>query len=179
MTQVSVTECVSIVCPTVLLHPEAKPPMRAEDGAAGHDICCVGGLEGLQEPDKWPEHIRQQWQLMGEAGFVDIRPQEGFLFRTGFAQQIDPGYFCVLRDRSGLGAMKSVHLFAGVIDPSYRGEWFVRLHNHNNCTVRISCGDKIVQGTYHRRILVDCPIVSELPPSGRGLAGFGSTDTKA
>lgn len=176
MSQVTITACTSIVCPTVLLHTDARPPARAEDFAAGHDICCVGGLEGLEYPEKWSEEQRDQWLQMAKQGYVTLAAGEGFLFRTGFAQQIDPGYECILFDRSSLGAIQQVHRFAGVIDPSYRGEWFVRLHNHSRAAVRIRCGDRIVQGVYLPRVQADCPVVSQLPTSLRGAEGFGSTN---
>lgn len=167
---------IEIVCPTVLIHPDAVPPKRGNDYAAGHDIRCVAGLTNLENPVKWDFEQRIAWQRMEHEGGVIIAPGEGFLFRTGFKQAIQPGYACLLWDRSGMGAKKMVGKLAGVIDPDYVGEWFVRLVNFSREAVRVCVGDNIVQGIYQERVKATCPIVDYLPDTDRGSAGFGSTD---
>ncbi len=166
-----------IVCPTMLLHPDAKAPTRKSALAVGHDICCVGGLQGLQKPSNWSTVQQQDWNELKYQGSITLEPGESFLFRTGFAQAIDPDYACFLYDRSGLGAIKVVGRLAGVIDADYRGEWFVRLVNHSQEAVTIRNGDPIVQGVYQERTEADCRVVDELPTTDRGIKGFGSTDT--
>lgn len=168
----------NIICPTVLIHPEAKAPVRSEDEAMGHDICCVAGVEHLQEPEKWPPNQLKAWEKMGKDGYVVLQPGASFLFRTGFLQAIEPGYGCLLWDRSGMGAVKVIGRLAGVIDETYRGEWMVRLVNFSQDTVTIKVGDKIVQGVYQERVAAQCPTIpfEKLPPSSRGTAGFGSSD---
>jgi len=111
---------------------------------------------------------------MARLGYRTIDPGTGFLFRTGFAQAIQPDYGCFFWDRSGMGG-KGVHRFAGVIDEDYRGEWLVKLFNHSNRVVGIKPGDKIVQGIYQLRTEATFPIVTELPDTLRGEGGFGST----
>ncbi len=138
----------------------------------------MGGVEGI-DASKWDVVQRAEWAAMGERGYVDLRPGDAFLFRTGFAQAIQEDHCCLLWDRSGMGGKKIVHRLAGVIDEDYRGEWFVRLVNHSSETVRVSVGDKIVQGLYTERIEAECPIVPALVATHRGAAGFGSTDGKA
>lgn len=168
-----------LTCPTVLLHPAAKPPTAANEFAAGHDICCVAGTEGLDARLPFFNAMAWDWLSMEKTGYIDLLPGASFLFRTGFAQAIPYGYCCIVEARSGLGAMKVVDKHAGVIDPDYRGEWFIRLVNHNaNEVVRINVGDKIAQGVYQERIAIKCPIVTELPTTARGAAGFGSTDSQ-
>jgi dUTP pyrophosphatase len=166
----------NITCPTILIHPDAKAPARSKDEAMGHDICCVAGVEHLQDPSAWDPNQLKAWERMKETGQVVLQRGESFLFRTGFAQAIAPGYGCLLWDRSGMGAIKRVGRLAGVIDEDYRGEWMVRLVNFSNDTVIIKVGDKIVQGVYQERVAADCPVVDSLPESSRGTAGFGSTD---
>lgn len=165
-----------ITCPTKLLHPDAQPPVQSKDLAAGHDIRCVGGLQGLSS-ELWDEIQRAEWAAFGERGYVDLKPGDAFLFRTGFAQAIEEDYCCLLWDRSGMGGVKIIHRCAGVIDPDYRGEWFVRLVNHSTETHRIKVGEKIVQGVYQKRVVAACPIVTDLDETERGEGGFGSTDT--
>lgn len=168
-----------ITCPTMLLHPMAKAPTHGSEKAAGYDIHCVGGLEGL-DLSKWQEKPEQitAWKAMGEVGHVVLAPGEGFLFRTGFAQAIQPDHVCVLFDRSGMGGSKQVHRLAGVIDEDYRGEWFVRLINLSPVPVTIFVGDKIVQGLYQIRIEAEFPLTNTLDATARGTSGFGSTDKK-
>lgn len=168
----------TILCPTQLIHPDAKPPTRSTLLAMGHDICCVAGDAYLQ-PGQWPVDQRAAWAVMQLDGFVKIQPGHSFLFRTGFAQAIEPGYACLLWDRSGMGAIKQVGRLAGVIDEDYRGEWFVRLVNFSKTAVTINVGDKIVQGIYQERVVAECPTVPSLDVTVRGAAGFGSTDKPA
>ena len=170
-----------ITCPTKLFHPQAKAPEHKLEKAVGYDISCVGGLDGLPmsaEKQFGPDQMFA-WTKMEQLGYVEIFPGEGFLFRTGFAQAIEPGHACLLWDRSGMGAMKLVTKLAGVIDENYRGEWFVRLMNLSRKIVRINVGDPIVQGVYQERLEAQFPLVDELDETKRGAAGFGSTDKPA
>ena len=95
----------------------------------------MAGVTGLQDPDKFSEHQLERWAEMEQHGYVHLAAWKGFLFRTGFAQAIQDEYCCLLWDRSGMGGAKQVHRLAGVIDPDYRGEWFVRLVNNSDTTV--------------------------------------------
>lgn len=165
-----------ITAPTSLVHPKAKAPKRSSAGAAGHDICCVAGLHGV-DLSKWKPNQLADWAAMEARGYQELKPGESFLFRTGFCQAIPEGYVCLLWDRGGMGAVKCVHRLAGVIDEDYRGEWLVRLVNHStDAIVRIDVGDKIVQGIYQEYAIVNCPVVHILPETVRGADGFGSTD---
>lgn len=164
-----------IVCPTQLLHPEAQAPFASEVAAMGHDITTVAGLEGLENENSWDAEQLDAWEKFGLTKELAIRPNDSFLFRTGFKQAINPGWGCLFWDRSGMGGKKLIHRFAGVIDESYRGEWFVRLFNHSTQTHIIKPGDKIVQGVYQRRVRAICPIVQSLDATERGTGGFGST----
>lgn len=165
----------NILCPTQLLHPAAKPPIASGEFAMGHDICCVGGLDGLENPDKWSSGQRYEWQRLGELNYTVLDPGRGFLFRTGFKQAIQPGWGCLLWDRSGMGGSKLIHRLAGVIDEDYRGEWFVRLINLSQVPQTINVGDKIIQGVYQERVRALCPLVESLEETERGTKGFGST----
>lgn len=169
-----------IVCPVHLVHPQAKRPTHGSENSAGYDIYCVGGLDGVDMEiwGKKPEQI-EAWRLMGETGFVHLHPGEGFLFRTGMIQAIQPDNMCLLWDRSGMGAIKQVHRLAGVIDEDYRGEWMVRLINLSKAIVTIKVGDAIVQGVYHARTEVEFPDMETVDQTARGAAGFGSTDKSA
>lgn len=165
-----------------MLHPEAKMPTRGSERSAGHDIYTIGSLENLDANmldklgDEDPFQL-EQWEKMGHDGYILIPRMEGFLFRTGIQMAIQEGHLCCLWDRSGLGGIKNVHRFAGVIDEDYRGEWFVRLFNFSGRPMRINVGAKIIQGVFHERIEAEFPDVGDgpLPETARGQSGFGST----
>jgi dUTP pyrophosphatase len=63
----------------------------------------------------------------------------------------------------------------GTIDSDYRGEVKAILINLGEARFRIARGMKVAQliVARHERAAID--EVSELPPSSRGTAGFGST----
>jgi len=166
-----------ITCPTRIYHPQAKVPDRKDPKAAGYDIYCVAGVEGCPPAIDHETEVQQlKWERMAARGYVDLKPGESFIFRTGFAQAIEPGHCCLLWDRSGMGAKRNVHRLAGVIDESYRGEWLVALINHSASIQRINVGDRIVQGLYTERIEAEFPLVDDLDTTERGTDGFGSTE---
>jgi dUTP pyrophosphatase len=162
-----------------LLHPAAKMPTRGSDRAAGYDIACVGGIDGLDSKvveklqDRDPASLAGMLDL--QAGRLVLTPGSSFLFRTGIAMAIAPGYQCLLWDRSGLGGMDRVHRLAGVIDEDYRGEWLVRLVHLGDAPIPIQVGDRIVQGIFQERIDASFQLVTELPDSSRASAGFGAS----
>lgn len=63
---------------------------------------------------------------------------------TGVTTEMD-GCFALILDRSGLASKYGVSRRAGVIDPDYRGEWMVCIHNEGLEGYQIRKGDKIAQ----------------------------------
>lgn len=167
----------TITCPTQLIHPYAKVPESGSDMAAGYDIRCVAGLDGLENQQDFSAAQLAAWYRFGIDEHVTVQPGESFLFRTGFKQSIDPDYVCLLWDRSGMSVKKGMHKCAGVIDPDYVGEWFVCLTNHSDSPQTIHAGDKIVQGIYQLRVKAEFPLTDSLKDTARGSGGFGSTDS--
>lgn len=162
-----------------LIHPEATIPQRGSNFAAGYDITCVGGTDGLDPKlvaklqDRDPDSLAGMRDL--ERGALVLTPGSSFLFRTGLTMAIAPGYQCLLWDRSGMGGIECVHRLAGVIDEDYRGEWLVRLVHFGTRSVRINVGDRIVQGVFQERVEAIFQAVDELPPSDRATRGFGAS----
>ena len=96
---------------------------------------------------------------------------------TGFAAAIPEGYVGIMAVRSSMGAKNGINLAngIGVIDSDYRGELRVTLHNTTDTPYTVQSGDRIAQLMV---IPVACPpieVVDELPETGRGAGGFGST----
>lgn len=110
------------------------------------------------------------------AGFL-LQPLERRLVPTGIAVALPPGFEAQVRPRSGLAARRGVGIInaPGTIDSDYRGEIRVPLINYDASPQEIVHGERIAQ-------LVLAPVArlawderAELPESGRGDGGFGST----
>jgi dUTP pyrophosphatase len=136
-----------------LLHPDATPPARTRPHDAGYDLASV------------------------EA--VVLAPGERRLVGTGIALAIPPGIAGLVTPRSGLAANHGVHPLnaPGLIDPNYRGEIRVALHNAGDDPFAVDVGDRIAQLVLVPIWTPALAIVDELPasPDDRGEAGFGSS----
>lgn len=138
-------------------------------------ITRLPGSEGLPLPGR---------ATPGSAGFDiasaesgTLMPLERRLFGTGFAVAIPEGWEIQIRPRSGLAFKHGVTLpnTPATIDSDYRGELKVALINLGSEPFTVTRGMRIGQ-----LIVVPVPSasfveVAELPPSGRGSGGFGST----
>ena len=137
---------------TRLPHGAALPlPTRATVGAAGMDI--VSAVETTIA-----------------AGARELVP-------TGLCIAVPFGYEAQLRPRSGLALTHGITLpnTPATIDSDYRGELQVILINHGTEPFVIHRGDRIAQLLVQRVERVVFREVAELPESGRGPGGFGST----
>ena len=135
------------------LRPGASAPTAATPFAAGYDLRAC-----LDAP-------------------VVIAPGETAMIGTGLAIAVPEGWFGAIFARSGLAARQGLRPAncVGVCDSDYRGEYTVPLHNDAAEARTVSHGDRIAQ-----LVLLPCPRAefvetAELPPTGRGTAGFGST----
>ncbi len=126
-------------------------PGHAHDGDAGADLYA--------REDTW------------------IAPGDWAIVPTGVAVAIPAGHAGLVTPRSGLAARHGLGVAngPGLVDAGYRGELKVILINHGAEPVQLRRGERIAQ-------LVVVPVadqefveVDELPPSGRGDGGFGST----
>lgn len=106
-----------------------------------------------------------------------IAPGARGLVPTGLSVAVPDGYELQLRPRSGLALKHGVTLpnTPATIDSDYRGELQVILINHGTEPFVIHRGDRIAQALVQKVEPVEFVEVSELPPSGRGSGGFGST----
>ena len=126
-------------------------PNRATPGSAGYDLASA------------------------EDG--TLAPMERRLFRTGLAIAVPEGYECQLRPRSGLALNHGISLpnTPATIDSDYRGELKVMLVNLGTEPFEVSRGMRIAQMVIARVERAEFRPVDELPASGRGEGGFGST----
>lgn len=96
---------------------------------------------------------------------------------TGLAMELPKGYAGLIYARSGLACKRGLAPAnkVGVIDPDYRGEFMVALHNHGCEPQTVSHGERIAQ-------LVITPVFTPgfeetdtLSDTQRSAGGFGST----
>lgn len=108
---------------------------------------------------------------------LDIPSGGRAVINTGLSFAVPVGFEIQARPRSGLAAKYGITVLnsPGTIDSDYRGEVKIILINHGPEAYRVTHGDRIAQ-------LVVCPValgnfqlVTELPETLRGGAGFGST----
>ena len=134
------------------LHPDARVPTRAHDDDAGLDLCAL------------------------EA--ATLQPGERATVRTGIAIALAPGHAGLVLPRSGLAARHGIAIVnaPGLIDAGYRGEVICAVVNlDHEHPVKIAVGDRIAQLVVVALPSIEPVWVEELPPSARGVGGFGST----
>lgn len=137
------------------LHPDAIVPTLGSAAAAGYDLYAL-----------YP---------------CDLEPGSTYLIHTGWAMEIPDGFWGGIYARSGLATKKGLRPAncVGAIDPDYRGEVMVALHNDSTSIQHINAGDRIAQLIFAE---VWYPAdgleeVEELSDTSRGEGGFGSTGT--
>lgn len=107
-----------------------------------------------------------------------LAPGERALIPTGISIALPDGYVALVHPRSGLAIKHGLTLVntPGTIDAGYRGEIACILINHDGKeTVSFVKGDRIAQLIIQKVERADFVEVEELPGSGRGSGGFGST----
>jgi dUTP pyrophosphatase len=108
----------------------------------------------------------------------ELRPGERRLVPTGIAIALPDGYAAFVHPRSGLAIEHGVTIVntPGTIDAGYRGEIKVIMFNTDSSSpASFRRGDRIAQLVIQQ---VERPVfheVTELPGSGRGTGGHGST----
>ena len=107
---------------------------------------------------------------------VSLAPGETKLVATGLAIELPPGYEAQIRPRSGLALKYGITLpnSPATIDPGYRGELKVILHNLGTRVFEIQPGERIAQMVIARYEAVEWE-ESDLSDSQRGEGGFGSS----
>ena len=134
------------------LDPELPLPRYAKGGDAGADI--VSRID------------------------ISLAPGERALVPTGIAIALPDGYVALVHPRSGLAIKHGVTMVnaPGTVDAGYRGELQIILINHDKTeAVSFKRGDRIAQLVIQKVERAEVVEVHELPGSGRGTGGFGST----
>jgi dUTP pyrophosphatase len=111
---------------------------------------------------------------------VQLGPGERAVVGTGLAVAIPEGHAGFVQPRSGLAAEHGITILnaPGLIDSGYRGEIRVVLHNTDpSQAFLVEPGMRIAQLVVMLLADVEPTEVDELPPSERGVRGFGSSRT--
>jgi len=134
------------------LDPGVPLPLYAKGGDAGADI--VSAID------------------------ITLAPGERALVPTGISIALPDGYVALVHPRSGLAIKHGVTMVnaPGTVDAGYRGELKLILINHDkNESVTFERGDRVAQLVIQQVERAEFIEVQELPGSGRGTDGFGST----
>ena len=134
-----------------ILRDGVKLPIRADEGAAGYDLCSAVDTE--------------------------LHPGDVLKVPTGLAMEIQNGWTGIVCARSGLGTQGLVLANqVGVIDSSYRGEVLVALRNRTyDRKFKIEKGQRIAQIVFMPCWMDGLMEVDELSETDRDEGGFGST----
>lgn len=109
---------------------------------------------------------------------ITLAPGERAMVPTGIAIALPDGYVALVHPRSGLAIKHGVTMVnsPGTVDAGYRGELQIILINHDRSeSISFKRGDRIAQLVIQQVERAEFIEVSELPGSGRGEGGFGST----
>jgi dUTP pyrophosphatase len=109
---------------------------------------------------------------------ITLAPGERALVPTGIAIALPDGFVALVHPRSGLAIKHGVTMVnaPGTVDAGYRGELQIILINHDKSeSVSFKRGDRIAQLVIQKVERAEFVEVRDLPGSGRGTGGFGST----
>jgi dUTP pyrophosphatase len=109
---------------------------------------------------------------------ITLAPGERALVPTGIAIALPDGYVALVHPRSGLAIKHGVTMVnaPGTVDAGFRGELQIILINHDTSeSVSFKRGDRIAQLVIQKVERAEFVEVRDLPGSGRGTGGFGST----
>jgi dUTP pyrophosphatase len=135
------------------------------------------------------KHPLPQYETIGASGMdvranltesISIEPLGRALIKTGLFLEMENGFECQVRPRSGLALKKGITVLntPGTVDADYRGEVGVILVNLSNETVTIEDGERVAQLVFCKVEQVQLNEVAELNESTRGAGGFGSTGVR-
>ena len=139
--------------PMQILRPGAQLPVYSSEQAAGADLRAW-----LEAP-------------------LTIQPGETAMIPTGLAMALPVGFVGLIYARSGMAAKRGLAAAnkVGVIDPDYRGELLVSLHNHGKTAQTIEPNERIAQLVITPYITADFTPAVTLDETARGAGGYGST----
>lgn len=136
------------------LHKDAKVPTYGTKYSAGADLYAIED--------------------------VSFRAGDLKFMRTGWAMEVQPGYYIEIYNRGSLATEKQLVIVSSrVIDSDYRGEVLVPMKLINDIPdtwgATIKKGNRIAQMVVKKYEKLEFEEVDELSTTGRSNGGFGST----
>lgn len=140
---------------------------------AGHEIYYTVIDKNAKEPCQ---------AYHGDAGYdlstsreVTIEPHSFMDVDIGIAICMPPNIWGRITGRSSTIRKYGLQVQEGVIDSQFRGQLFVGVWNHTDKLVKVDSGTRLAQIIFHEVKSFSWNCVKELPPSERGIKGFGSS----
>ena len=132
---------------------------------------------GLELPRYQSDHAAGMDLLAALESDLTLAPGQRALVSTGIAVALPAGYEGQVRPRSGLALREGITMLnsPGTIDADYRGAVKLVVINHGAAPVTIRRGERLAQLIVARVERAALQLVDQLPDSGRGDGGFGST----
>lgn len=136
------------------LHSGAKLPTYGSLDAAGADLYA---------------HIPE--------GELVIAPGETQMVHTGICMELPRGFAGLIYARSGMATKRGLAPAnkVGVVDPDYRGEILVALHNHGQTPASVQDGERVAQLVVTPYCTAEFLEAETLSETVRGAGGYGST----
>ena len=109
---------------------------------------------------------------------ITLQPGERALVPTGISIALPDGYVALVHPRSGLAIKHGVTMVnaPGTVDAGFRGELQCIMITHDpHEAITFRKGDRIAQLVIQKVERAEFVEVENLPGSGRGIGGFGST----
>jgi dUTP pyrophosphatase len=137
------------------LHPEAKIPFYATEGAAGMDLTAISKTEVFHE--RFGHHLYTEYD-------------------TGLSMEVPNGFVGLLFSRSSISNYSlSLANAVGVLDSDYRGPIKFRFKKIGNGGVEYTVGERIGQLVLMQVPKVIVTEVHDLSDTTRGTGGYGSS----
>jgi dUTP pyrophosphatase len=109
---------------------------------------------------------------------ITLKPGERALVPTGISIALPDGYAAFVHPRSGLAIKHGVTMVnaPGTVDAGFRGELqCIMINQDPHESITFKKGDRIAQLVIQKVERAEFVEVKDLPGSGRGTGGFGST----
>lgn len=183
----------------IFLLPGGTLPARMTDGAIGFDVYLRAIVsptrmasdnpnlrQTLFDFEKRPRNQKMARRVHRVKGDLVYRlgPRESVLVGIGFVTEMKHPMFFWVAPRSGLASKHGIQVTnaPGTVDPDYRGEAGVLVHNCNSRkTFDLQRDMRIAQIVFQEALIPEFVFVRKfenLSVSGRGVGGFGSTGLK-
>jgi dUTP pyrophosphatase len=143
------------------LNEKAIEPTRATIGSVGYDLhACLENALVIEPGETVKIGTGLAFGGIFDEFGLEVKSYGGFIYaRSGLAT------------KEGLAPPNKV----GVIDPDYRGEVGIAMHNHSKEPRTVKPGQRIAQLVFQPVLLPILELVDSLDETDRGAGGFGST----